>query len=136
MSRTALRSWSSGSLDRVDGQLDGDVEQVGFDGQRWADLDDVLVMPATAEEDATLECRATDRRSTLGIGRTRLPVSDDLDPREQAQPSDLADGRIVLESGGQPGEHALAEPRGALDQPFVAHDADRGKAGCEVDRIA
>src|SRR3954452_20184827 len=109
MSRTVLRSWSSGSLDRVDGQLDGHVKQVGFDGQRRAELDDVLVMPATAEEDSVLERSPTDRGSTLGVRGTSLALRNDLDPREQAQPADLADVRVVREGRRQVREHALAE---------------------------
>src|SRR4051794_15537631 len=93
-------------------------------------------MPATAEEDATLECGATDRRSTLGVRGTRLGVGDDLDPREQAQPADLTDARVVREGGRQVREHALAERGRAADEPFVAHHADRGAAGGEVDRVA
>ena len=63
----------------------------GVDGQRRADLDDVLLMTAAAERGRRVRTPAVGSPAHgQGLAR-RWPVGDDLDADEQAEAADLAD---------------------------------------------
>ena len=122
---TARRSTSSGSLDRVDDDVDGRLEQSLVDGQRRADLDDVLVWPADADEHAALERGSPDRAAAVRVGRARRRgrsrsrcrrTGRDRGPRRRA-------GRRRAPRASRPS--TAPEPRGALPEPLAAHDLDR-----------